>query len=121
MKNQVVIPARMMKVRLGLMEHDFGSRFDDSKYYSKGHSVEGEKKIRKTETKCWDYMKQTSESLRLPASLFLRPAGSGRLPHVDGGAVCSGVDLWRRSESRGDLTDGVIGPREGGRLCEPWR
>jgi hypothetical protein len=33
----------MMKVRLGLMGHDFGSRFDDSKCYLKGHSVERKK------------------------------------------------------------------------------
>jgi len=100
------------------MGRDFGSRFGDSSYYSKGHSVGGKKGEEGGNKVLNIYMKQTSESLRLPASLFLRPAGSGRLPHVDGGAVCSGVDLWRRSESRGDLTDGVIGPREGGRLCE---
>lgn len=39
----MVNPAQMMKVRLGLMGHDFGSRFDDSNHYSKGHSIEGKK------------------------------------------------------------------------------
>ena len=39
----------MLRVRLDLMGRDFGSRFDDSSYYSKGHSVGGEKRKKKGE------------------------------------------------------------------------
>jgi len=64
-------------------------------------------------------MKLTSPSLLLPASLFLRPAGVGRLVQLDGGPVKSGVDRCLLSESNGDLVDGVAGPLEGGRLRFP--
>lgn len=63
-------------------------------------------------------MQHTSPSL-LPASLFLRPAGVGRLIQLDGGAGASGVDRCLLSESNGDLKEGVDGPLEGGRLWFP--
>ena len=51
MKSRVGNLAQMrLKVRLDLMGRDFGSRFDDSSYYSKGHSVGG-KKVRKEKIK----------------------------------------------------------------------
>ena len=54
-KSQVVSLARMMlKVRLGLMGDDFGSRFDDSNYHLKVHSV-GDK-VRRAEINCWENM-----------------------------------------------------------------
>jgi hypothetical protein len=43
----------MRRVKLGLMGHDFGSRFDDSNHHSKGHS-ENKKKVRKGEINSWD-------------------------------------------------------------------
>ena len=61
----------------------------------------------------------TSPSLLLPASLFLRPAGVGRFDQLEGGAVDSGVVRCLLSESKGDLTEGVIGPLEDGRLWFP--
>jgi hypothetical protein len=60
-----------------------------------------------------------SESLRLPASLFLRCGAGGRLVQLDGALLLSGVERWRRCVSNTDCVLGVIGgPRDGGLLCE---
>ncbi len=65
----------------------------------------------------WDRL--TSESLRLPASLFLRCGAGGRLVQLDGALLLSGVERWRRCVSNTDCVLGVIGgPRDGGLLCE---
>lgn len=61
-----------------------------------------------------------SESLRLPASLFLRRAGVGRFDQLEGGAAPRGVERCLLSASNGDLPDpGVCGgPLDGGLLYE---
>jgi hypothetical protein len=47
----------------------------------------------------------TSESLRLPASLFLLWAGAGRLVQLEGALLPSGVDRCLRSVSKIDLPE----------------
>lgn len=61
-----------------------------------------------------------SESLRLPASLFLLWAGAGRLFQLEGALVLSGVDRCLRSVSKTDLPDEGVsgGPVEDLRLPE---
>jgi hypothetical protein len=65
----------------------------------------------------------TSESLWLPASLFLLWAGAGRLFQLEGALLLSGVDLCLRSVSKTDFPDGAEegvcgGPMEDLRLPE---
>jgi len=61
----------------------------------------------------------TSESLRLPESLFLLWAGIGRLFQLEGALLLSGVDRCLRSASKTDLDEGVCGgPMEDLRLSD---
>lgn len=68
----------------------------------------------------WKTKVLTSESLRLPASLFLLWAGAGRLFQLEGALVLSGVDRCLRSVSKTDLPDEGVsgGPVEDLRLPE---
>lgn len=61
-----------------------------------------------------------SESLWLPASLFLR-CGRGRPAQLEGGAGTSGVDRCLFAVSNGDFADVGVdpGPLDEGRLAEP--
>ena len=59
--------------------------------------------------KKWD----TSESLRLPASLFLLCAGAGLFDQLEGALLVRGVERCLLSASYGDFgLFGVLGPRE---------
>ena len=55
----------------------------------------------------------TSESLRLPASLFLLCAGAGLFDQLEGALLARGVERCLLSASNGDFgLFGVCGPRE---------